>query len=119
MVKLKTLFVATSLATKLIFFPSELHICDAGWWQDYQEKCRRDTERTKQDGRKLKKEYNNFSNKVNGPNMQERAKDIAGKILENQYGIPQAREMIEIIDKGPNYNIEQRAKQKYFPRQRR
>ena len=37
--------------------------------------------------------------KINGENPSERAKDAAGIILENIYGIPQAREMIEYIDK--------------------
>jgi len=70
--------------------------------ETYREKCRRDTQKTVQSFQKIKKSYEKICDKIDGPNPQERGKDIAGEVIE-QSGIPGAREMIEIIDKGPNY----------------
>jgi hypothetical protein len=69
----------------------------------YKTKFKQDTEKTKQDLKKMGEAYKKFCDKVDGPNPNERAKDAAGFILENVHGVPKAREIIEVIDKGPDY----------------
>ena len=74
-----------------------------GGWKKYKQKLRRDNQKTRENIRGFKKSYKRLCDKIDGRNPSRRAKNIAGHILENVYGIPQAREMIEIIDKGPKY----------------
>jgi len=92
---LKYLVGSTILGGALVLlYPSPTY---SGMWGDA---FRKGNQKTAQDIQK----YNNWVEKQNeidrkNPN---RVKDIAGEVME-QSGVPGAREMIEVIDKGPNY----------------
>lgn len=74
----------------------------AGRWKT---KYKQDTERTKREFRGYLKKYKGWVEKQNEIDRKnpDRAKDAAGTIMEHGLGIPGAREMIEVIDKGPRY----------------
>ncbi|MFH1608091.1 MAG: hypothetical protein ABIA78_03075 [archaeon] len=72
--------------------------------RSYRDKLREDNTKTRQDVERLKRGYNNFRNWVNGDDPHERAKNIAGSVIDKMYNISGSKKVLDFIDKGPkNY----------------